>query len=251
MQFIYFSNLENENLYPVFTGHYACPSQNIFGPNVRSHYIVHFVINGKGTLINSKGSHPVSKGEAFIIRKGEQTTYIADKDEPWEYAWIAFLGSRTSLFDDAPDVFKTPAELDMKLLEYVKRGTNSPDIFTAILYELIYHLFDAESHETHDQRIRNVHRYIKYNYMDNITVAGLASLFGFERTYLFRMFKQRYGVGPKEYLTQVRLDKGKWLLSQGYSVAESAYMVGYSDAFSFSKAYKNRFGVAPTLDNFS
>ena len=86
--------------------------------------------------------------------------------------------------------------------------------------------------------------------MDNITVAGLASLFGFERTYLFRMFKQRYGIGPKEYLTQIRLDKGRWLLARGYSVAESAYMVGYSDAFSFSKAYKNRFGVAPTHDDF-
>lgn len=248
MEFIYFFNLEEENLYPLFTGHYQCPSGNWFGPNIRKHYIVHFVIKGKGVLMNERGTHPVSAGEGFVIRKGEETTYVADKDDPWEYVWIAFLGKRTALFDNAADVFKTPAELDMKVLQYVKRGDRSPDIFTSILYELVYHLFDVDSKETVDEKIRDVHRYIKYNYMVEINVAELASAFGFERTYLYRRFKQRYGISPKEYLTQVRLDEGKLLLSRGYSVTEAAYMVGYSDAFSFSKAYKKKYGVAPSHD---
>ena len=248
MKFIYFSNLEQENLYPIFSGHYACPSQNVFGPAVRNHYIVHFVLDGKGTLINSKGSHTVSAGELFVIRKGEETTYVADKDEPWEYVWIAFNGTRTALFDNSDDVFKTPAELDMKVNEYVKRGDKSPDIFTSILYELIYHLFDIESRETQNERIRDVHRYMKYNYMTDITVAGLAATFGFERSYFYRIFKSGYGLSPKEYLTKVRLEQGRLLLSRGYSVAECAYMVGYSDAFSFSKAYKKRYGISPSFD---
>ena len=251
MKFIYFSNSEEESLYPVFSGHYACPSGNHFGPNIRQHYIVHFVLNGKGTLINQRGTHTVTAGEAFVIRQGEETTYIADKNEPWEYTWIAFQGSKTSLFNDYKDVFKTPAELDMKCYEYVKRGDKSPDIFTSILYELMYHLFDAEAHETQDERIRDVHRYIKYNYMVDITVSGLATMFGFERSYLFRMFKKRYGIGPKEYLTKVRMEMAKLLLSRGYSVAECAYMVGYSDAFTFSKAYKNHYGISPSFDNTS
>ena len=251
MKFIYFSHQEHESLYPIFSGHYACPSNNIFGPNVREHYIVHFVLNGKGKLINQRGTHTVSKGEAFVIRKGEETTYIADTDNPWEYTWIAFLGTRAAVFDNAQDVFKTPAELDMKVLEYVKRGDRSPDIFTSILYELIYHLFDAESHETQDERIREVHRYIKYNYMVNISISELAATFGFERSYFFRMFKHRYGIGPKEYLIKVRLEQAKLLLSRGYSVAECAYMVGYTDAFSFSKAYKKLYGISPSYDNTS
>ena len=86
-------------------------------------------------------------------------------------------------------------------------------------------------------------------YAEDITISGLAAKFGFERSYLYRIFKQRYGVGPKDYLTRVRLEKAKWLLGRGYSVAECAYMVGYSDSFIFSKAYKKCYGVAPSLDD--
>lgn len=248
MKLIYFSPIGNTDFYPILVGHYACPSMNTYGPYIRDYYIIHFVISGKGTLINKRGSHPVSAGEMFIIRKGEQTTYIADKDEPWEYVWFGFLGNRVTLFDKAPDVIRTPAELDMKLYEYVKRGDKSSDIFMSILYELIFHLFTVDNEAPQQERVRSVHRYIKYNYMLNITVAGLAADFSLERSYLYRIFKQRYGVGPKEYLTRVRLDKAKELLSTGYPVAECAYMVGYPDPFSFSKAYKKRYGVAPSHD---
>ncbi|MBR2972387.1 MAG: AraC family transcriptional regulator [Clostridia bacterium] len=251
MELIYFSSSEKTDFHPLLVGHYVCPSNNTFGPHVRDYHLIHMVLRGKGTIYNDRGAHAVSGGELFIIREGEVTTYVADKDDPWEYTWIGFTGSRVSLFNDAPDVFETPGDLDVKLCEYVKRDEKSIDIYLSILYELIYHLFSSQREEHQDERVREVHRFIKYNYMNNISVSSLASLFGFDRSYLYRIFKQRYGLSPKEYLTQVRLDKGKWLLSMGHSVAESAYIVGYPDAFSFSKAYKKRYGTPPSRDKLS
>ena len=251
MELIYFSSSKNDNLHPLLVGHWACPSGNRFGPNVREYYILHLVHRGKGILYNAKGAHTVSGGQTFLIREGEVTTYVADKDDPWEYTWIGFSGSRAKLFDNAQDVFNTPADLDAKLSEYVIRDEKSTDIYLSILYELMYHLFSSQSDETQDERIRHVHRFIKYNYMGDISISSLASSFGFERSYLYRIFKQRYGLSPKEYLTKVRLERGKWLLARGHSVAESAYMVGYPDAFSFSKAYKNYYGTSPSHDKLS
>lgn len=248
MQLIYFSESEDVNLRPLLVGHHQCPESNKYGPHIRQYHIIHLILNGCGTLINKRGVHPVSKGEMFLIRPGENTTYIADKNDPWEYVWIGFSGSRASIFDNAPDVMKTPAELDIKLYEYVKRGIKSPEIFLSILYELIYHLFTSDDNEARDMRIRHVHRYIKYSYMDHINIKELGAEFGFERSYLYRIFKQRYGIGPKEYLTRIRLENAKNLLAQGYSVAECAYMVGYSDAFSLSKAYKKYYGFSPSYD---
>ena len=251
MELIYFSGSEKADLRPLLVGHWACPSENSFGPHVRSYCLLHFVLSGKGVLYNDRGAHTVSGGEMFVIREGEVTTYVADKDDPWEYAWIGFSGSRAELFDNAPDVLETPADLDVKLSEYVKRDEKSTDIYLSILYEIIYHLFSSQGDEAQDERIRHVHRFIKYNYMSDISISSLASSFGFERSYLYRIFKQRYGLSPKEYLTQVRLEQGKWLLTRGHSVAESAYIVGYPDAFSFSKAYKNRYGTSPSHDKLS
>ena len=248
MKLTYFSGAEDVDLHPLLVGHYQCPSSNTFGPNIRRYYIIHFVLNGAGVLMNSRGNHRVSKGEMFVIRPGEKTTYIADKDDPWEYTWIGFSGSHATLFDNAPDVIKTPADLDRKLYEYVKRGEKLPEIFLSILFELFYHIFSTNDNESRDERISPVHRYIKYNYMEHITIDTLAADFGFERSYLYRMFKNRYGVSPKEYLTRIRLENAKDLLARGYSVAECAYMVGYSDAFSLSKAYKKRYGTPPSCD---
>ena len=248
MKLIYFSKSENEDLYPLLVGHYACPKNNSYGPHVREYCLIHFVLKGKGVLINDRGTHPVSAGQMFIIRKNEVTTYVADGDDPWEYTWIAFFGNRVALFDDTNDVIKTPADIDMKLLEYVKHYDKSPDIFTSILYELVYHLFTSRDNVSQNERIRRIHSYIKYNYMEDITVEKLADEFGFERSYLYRMFKQRYGISPKEYLTRIRLTKAKEFLSQGYSIAECAYIIGYADAFSLSRAYKKYYGVSPSHD---
>ena len=247
MKQIYLRKAENKELYPLHVGHYKCPSLNSYGPFVRDYYIVHCILGGKGVLINKDGTHPVAKGEMFLIREGEWATYVADEHEPWEYVWIGFSGERSVRFENLPDIMNTPSDLDKKLREYVKQDTRTTDIYTAILYEMMHHLFDADKEEQSD-RISEVHRHIKYNYQENITIAGLAAMFSFERSYLYRLFKQRYGVGPKEYLTRVRLEKAKWLLSRGYSVEECAYMVGYSDAFSFSKAYKKFYGISPSYD---
>ena len=244
----YFSDSKSKDLCPILAGHYLCPASNTYGPHIRDYCIIHFVLSGRGTLINERGTHSVSAGQMFIIREGEVTTYIADKDSPWEYTWIGFSGNRTADFNDVPDVIDTPAELDIKVYEHVKQGVKSSDIYSSILYELLHHLSVVENDESNEEWIRSVHRYIKYNYMENITISGLAAQFGFERSYLYRIFKQRYGIGPKDYLTKIRMEKAKWLLSKGHSVSECAYMVGYADAFAFSKAYKKHFGVAPTYD---
>ena len=248
MKQIYLHKTENTELYPLHIGRYACPSGNSYGPFVRDYYILHFIRSGKGVLINKDGSHPVATGEMFLIREGEPATYVADREDPWDYVWIGFSGSRAKSYAALPDIMDIPADIDEKLFRYVNDDIRSPELYTSLLYEMTYHLSDCDNNKEQDKTIQVVHRYIKYNYQENITIAGLAATFGFERSYLYRLFKERYGIGPKEYLTRIRLSKARWLLSKGYSVAECASMVGYSDTFTFSKAYKKFYGVSPSLD---
>ena len=42
------------------------------------------------------------------------------------------------------------------------------------------------------------------------------------------------------------MQKAMEFLKEGFSVKESAHMVGYSDEFNFSKAYKSRYGITPS-----
>jgi two-component system response regulator YesN len=81
--------------------------------------------------------------------------------------------------------------------------------------------------------------------MNDLKVDEIAKIFGFERSYLFRIFKAKYGIGLKEYIVKVRTDWAKKFLADGYSVVDTSFMVGYRDEFNFSRGFKKFVGVSP------
>lgn len=233
-------------LTPLFVGHQDCSSGYSFGPYIRDYHLIHFCLDGCGVLHDRHGTHAIGKGQMFVIRPGEVTTYTADTVTPWKYVWIAFRGESASAFDSERSVYDTPKEVEDKLTEYIGNSVLSPEIYISILFELIYLLFREPQKTPALDKIRQIKRYIKYNYMLPLTVEGLAKSFGFERSYLYRIFKQRYGVGVKQYLMNVRMENAVSFLENGFSVSECAAMVGYEDEFNFSKAFKRHFGYAPS-----
>ncbi len=229
-------------LIPIFAGYEDCKPNHRFGPYIRESFLIHFCISGCGTLKDKYGEHKIGAGELFIIRPGEITVYTADGDDPWSYAWLGFGGSRAEELLSLPSVISMPSEPFFRLAALIKGNETSADIYTSFLYEF-FHL--AFSRDEGEKKLSAVKRYIDYGYMNEISVASIAEHFGFDRSYLFRIFKERYGMGIKEYLTGVRMRHAERFLSLGCSVSECATMSGYPDQFTFSRAYKKHFGAAP------
>lgn len=228
---------------PLFVGEEECKPLHSFGPYVREHYIIHVCLAGKGVLHDKFGTHKISAGELFVIRPGESTVYTADKEEPWHYAWLAFSGDMAKEFNTGRSTYTCPIEIKRRLPELVRRGENSAYAYTAMIYELIYHLF---SKKQSPDKLTEIKAYIDYNYMQDINVDKITKMFGFERSYLYRIFKNKFGVGVKEYMLEVRTERAKQFLADGYTVASTAFMVGYRDEFNFSRAFKERVGISPT-----
>ena len=237
---------EYTDVYPLFVGEQDCDRGHTFGPFVREYYIIHFCSSGCGVLKDKYGTHKISAGELFVIRPGEVTVYSADQKTPWSYHWIAFSGSRASAFLGARSVYTTPEGMCERLKELIGGGVAASDIYVSFIYELMYRLFSENTDDEADDKLGKIRQYIRYNYMDNLRVSSLARSFGFERSYLYRIFKKRYGVGIKEYITDVRMEYARKFLTEGYTVGECAHMVGYEDEFNFSKSFKRHFGISPS-----
>ena len=73
-KFIDFSG--TTDIIPITVGREKCASGYKFGPHVRSYYVIHFCLSGKGTLIDKFGKREISAGELFIIRPDEVSTYM-------------------------------------------------------------------------------------------------------------------------------------------------------------------------------
>lgn len=81
---------------------------------------------------------------------------------------------------------------------------------------------------------------------ERLTVEAMARRVGLNRTKLRALFKQVYGMTLSEYRVGRLMDEAESLLDRkGMSVSAVAYHLGYSNASSFSFAYKKHFGSSP------
>ncbi|MHA7290681.1 AraC family transcriptional regulator [Arthrobacter sp. MDT3-24] len=78
------------------------------------------------------------------------------------------------------------------------------------------------------------------------TVESLAGKVGVSRASLARRFHERVGKPPMAYLNQWRLAKAADLMSdERFTLTTISRQVGYASPFSFSTAFKKRYGVSP------
>ena len=88
---------------------------------------------------------------------------------------------------------------------------------------------------------------IESHLFEKLDVQALVKSSRTSQATLFRLFKKELKLSPIEYVRNRRLDEAKILLKTGqYQVGDVALLVGYEELSSFSKAYKERFKVAPS-----
>ena len=78
------------------------------------------------------------------------------------------------------------------------------------------------------------------------SLTELAKEAGMSQSKFSRLFRDTYGVTVFAYLRDARLDLASQMLSQGKSVTETAFDVGYENLSHFSKVFKMRFGILPS-----
>lgn len=96
--------------------------------------------------------------------------------------------------------------------------------------------------------IERVKEYIKKNYAkDDLSLETVANYVNISSCYFSVVFKQEVGETFIDYLTRVRIEKAKELLSvPGYKTYEISYMVGYNNPTYFSTTFKKYTGSSPT-----
>lgn len=95
-------------------------------------------------------------------------------------------------------------------------------------------------------RLSHITNYIQVNYREDLTLEGVARVFGFSPAYLSRMFQKYAGINYKAYVQDLRTEAGyRQLLNTSRPVGEIALECGFPDSRSFAKAFRRRYGMPP------
>lgn len=91
-------------------------------------------------------------------------------------------------------------------------------------------------------------QYLQNNFDCEISLGELEEKFGFSSEHLCRIFKKHIGQTPIKYVTKIRINKAKQLLINRSDIAinKVGELVGYKDAFYFSKVFKSNVGLSPS-----
>jgi len=95
--------------------------------------------------------------------------------------------------------------------------------------------------------IEKAENYINKNFMKDISLDDISRYCNISSYYFSKLFKQETGENYVEYLSRVRIENAKKMLTESEaSIKEISYSVGFSDPNYFSRAFKKYEGVSPT-----
>lgn len=89
--------------------------------------------------------------------------------------------------------------------------------------------------------------YIRHNYAESLRLESIAPLFGYNSSYLGKIFTRKVGENFNAYLDRVRIENAQRLLLENhYKTYEVSEKVGYKNADYFYKKFRKYTGMTPS-----
>lgn len=235
-----------------------------FGPAIKPHFVIHFVISGKGKFSIGNKDYSLEAGYGFVIPPDELTFYQADEQDPWTYVWVGFNGSMageliksmglsaaTPVFRSDKDKELTKAVMDM--MEHNTFGVANDlrrsgqlYLFLSLIAESA-HIEEKGELDKADYYVRRAVEFILSNYCNPVKITDVADYVCINRSYLYTLFKHAMGMSPQQFLMTFRINKAAELLQMTDLPVESiALSCGYSDPIVFTKSFKQMKEMSPS-----
>lgn len=240
-----------------------CKPAHYYGPAVRDHYLIHYILNGQGTFHVDGKKYRLGRNQGFLICPNVITYYEADKLEPWIYTWVGFQGIKAeqylkyaNLTRENP-VFQYDRGPFMRdcfseMIESSKLKRSSEIRLQGLLYMFLSELIETSDQGNNlkenqkDMYVKKSIQFIEMNYSRDITVCDIAEHLGLNRSYFSALFKEATHTSPQEFLVRYRVNKAVELMKQvNLSISEISRSVGYNDPLTFSKIFKKVKGSSP------
>ncbi len=236
-----------------------------------------YILSGQGKYRIEDEIYPIKEGDLLILNPGVRHEFLGspDIDVPTTEFFVACsdlqLPGYAANFLPVPDggnILHTTGELRQKLFKIC----SSMEAENAVCKEGRYFMMKAylmqmlllvirEQCEPMEQAkgcsfesvnkkyvVEQMVSYFEDHYNEKISLDRIAENMYLSPFYISKIFKSETGDTPIRHLINIRLEKAKELLENGYqgSIQEVAATVGYEDAYHFSKLFKKHYGMSPS-----
>lgn len=222
-----------------------------------SHELKHqeliFSLNGQSTVLFNREVLETEAGTVRFLPAGKVEQYEVIRHQ---------LGACIDIFFDTDEPISTRAfvlnGLHSEKLEglfkkafalWVAKEEGYYFECVSLLYRIFAELQKQNyTPQEHREKIAPAIELIRERFLtDEIRISELCEVSGISESYLKRLFRETYGVSPKQYIIRLKINHACELLRlERYTVTQVAELCHFSDVYFFSRQFKEYMGITPT-----
>ena len=198
---------------------------------------------------------PLTVAEAFTVMSAKEGYEFDD--------YMAKYFTYPEFFESVSPVGSSQLNRTLNhLVQLIRQGDTAEinkEWFLDLAEQIIYHAYgnylalngiQSIKLETRKELLRRL--YVGKQYMDDnfLNISGIgevALVSNLSEFHFFRTFRQAFGITTYKYILNKKLELAKTMMKdQDLSITEIASTCNFPDLFTFSKAFKRRFGISPS-----
>lgn len=253
----------NSDLALYSAGYEDCAPGKGVGPRIRPYNMIHFVSIGNGTLEINRHTFELKAGDVFFIPADQISYYEASKKNPWFYSWLNFLGIQSqnymhqfmSVSPDSYVLHLYDVDIYYKIIRTIVNLKGTPTYEYMMGNSLLWRVFSQLATDAISpgnswnlpSPADDLRFYLDMHYAENFLLRDVIDDMGYHHVYLARLFKERYGISPKKYLSDLKLRKACNLLATTkLPINLISASLGFEDQLVFSRKFHNTYGMSPS-----
>ncbi len=256
-------------------GRLYCMPDTVIGKHAHiDWYEITVITDGKGTVISNDIPLSVSKGDIYFSIPGDFHDIRSSTSAPLKYDFFSFNTENKTLKAELRDIVESgqyrtqrvfrDEQVNVSVSKVIEEISSKREyhheIISLLLEQILYYIIrnfhnDAptvrkKSINSSDELCFRIMYYIDTNIYNIENLAVLSDKFNYSYSYLSDLFKKTTGNTINAYYQTRRLDIAKLLIAEKkLKLNQIAEKLNYSSLYSFSKAFKQKFGISPKYYN--
>ena len=222
------------------------------------------ILEGEGTMqADGVKIHP-SKGQLYLLPAKTTQSFFTDQKHPYRKYYCHFHAccQGSEVFDllslplcvDAPDF-----AFAVSLFRQMTQACCRQDPFSCIrasqsVLDLLAYYMECcpkgsvrLSGSEFDSPLNRAVRFAETHLDQSVTVAKMAEAAGYHPTHFPRLFRQRMGISPVQFLIRKKTESAvEQLTASSLPIAAIAESLGFKSQFYFSSFFKRQTGMTPS-----
>lgn len=256
----------SEQLYPLGMGYYQLARGHEMRREQHDDYLLVYCLEGRGRVQygTDRKHHIIGAGDLLILPRGTPHHYLTDPHDPWSIYWIHFDGLLAGSFIDQLELDAGSAVLSLgihsrlvsdfealletrqarhQLASYLHCANQLRQLMTHIA--LLRPLVRQQQEAALD--LEKIHSLMQARLHEQLDVETLATAVSLSKYHFIKKYKALTGTTPINHFIHLKIERACHLLDvTNKSIKEIAWVVGYDDAYYFSRSFRKIMGISPS-----